>query len=168
MKNGLFYSLIGVLLASLFAGCAPQLAQVKYGQEETQWKNYIAKSYREWEPPATPPPLSSEQNDVVKQQSSLEIVPAPADMHGTDFPQIKPIGDDIVMPLPEKGVDVEAPVLDKATTYTVKKGDTLWTISKKFYNNGRNWKNIQQANKDVLSSPEDLKAGMSLNIPAVK
>lgn len=35
-------------------------------------------------------------------------------------------------------------------TYTVKKGDCLWNISKKFYGNGAEWKKIYNANKSVI------------------
>ena len=169
MKKSLFCSVVGLLVISFLASCAPQLAQVKYGPEEAQWKDYISKSYREWNPPATPPPLSSEESGMVVEQSSLEIVPEPAadDMYGMELPQIEPMDtNSVTIALPEKGV--EAPVLDNSTTYTVLKGDTLWTISKKFYNDGKNWKQIQEANKDVLPTPEKLKPGMNLKIPANK
>lgn len=35
-------------------------------------------------------------------------------------------------------------------TYTVKSGDCLWTIAKKFYGNGAKWKTIYDANKTVI------------------
>lgn len=34
--------------------------------------------------------------------------------------------------------------------YVVKKGDCLWTISKKFYGDALKWKNIYEANKSVI------------------
>lgn len=37
-----------------------------------------------------------------------------------------------------------------STTYTVKKGDCLWNIAKKFYGNGAKWKAIYNANKNVI------------------
>jgi nucleoid-associated protein YgaU len=172
MKSGLFYTIISLLVVSLLAGCAPQLAQTKYGPEETQWKDYISKSYHQWEPPATPPPLSSGKSNMPAESSSIEIVPeASADMDGmtgAEFPSIEPMDNHETVAFPEKGVDndIVMPALEKDTTYTVKKGDTLWTISKQFYNNGKNWKKIQEANKDILPTPEKLKAGMNLKIPA--
>ncbi len=38
----------------------------------------------------------------------------------------------------------------KAKTYTVKRGDCLWNISKKFYGNGAKWKIIYNANKSII------------------
>lgn len=35
-------------------------------------------------------------------------------------------------------------------TYTVKKGDCLWNIAKKFYGKGSEWKKIYNANKNVI------------------
>jgi len=38
----------------------------------------------------------------------------------------------------------------KPKTYTVKKGDTLWTLARKFYNDSLQWKKLWEANKDML------------------
>lgn len=38
----------------------------------------------------------------------------------------------------------------KPQTYTVKKGDCLWNIAKKYYSNGAKWKTIYDANKSVI------------------
>lgn len=38
----------------------------------------------------------------------------------------------------------------KTKTYTIKKGDTLWGISKKYYKKGSQWKKIYNANKSVI------------------
>lgn len=37
-------------------------------------------------------------------------------------------------------------------TYTVKSGDCLWNIAKKFYNNGNSWMKIYNANKTVIEN----------------
>lgn len=39
-----------------------------------------------------------------------------------------------------------------SSTYTIKKGDTLWAISKNFYGDGTKWKTIYEANKDIIES----------------
>ena len=37
-------------------------------------------------------------------------------------------------------------------SYTVKSGDCLWNIAKKFYGNGAKWKTIYNANKSIIES----------------
>lgn len=49
--------------------------------------------------------------------------------------------------------------------YTVAKNDTLQKISKKFYGTTRKWKDIYEANQDILRSPDKLYPGQSLKIP---
>jgi LysM repeat protein len=50
-------------------------------------------------------------------------------------------------------------------TYVVRDGDTLASISRKFYKSSGRWKQIRDANKDVASDPGKLKAGQTLTIP---
>jgi hypothetical protein len=50
-------------------------------------------------------------------------------------------------------------------TYTVQAGDTLSGISKQFYGNGMQYMKIFEANKDKLTDPDKIKAGMNLIIP---
>jgi LysM repeat protein len=49
--------------------------------------------------------------------------------------------------------------------YTVAKNDTLQKISNKFYGTTKRWMKIYEANKDVLSGPDKLYPGQTLNIP---
>ena len=48
-------------------------------------------------------------------------------------------------------------------SYTVKKGDTLFSIAKNAYGNGNQWQRIAQANPGL--SPTTLKAGKTIVIP---
>jgi LysM repeat protein len=50
-------------------------------------------------------------------------------------------------------------------TYVVREGDTLASISRKFYKSSGRWKQIRDANKNVVEDPGKLKAGMTLTIP---
>ena len=52
--------------------------------------------------------------------------------------------------------------------YTVGKNDTLQKISRKFYGTTKKWMKIYEANRDVLSTPDKLYPGQTLNIPAGK
>jgi LysM repeat protein len=49
--------------------------------------------------------------------------------------------------------------------YMVKAGDTLASISRKFYKTSGRWKQILNANKDKIDNPENLKVGQTLTIP---
>lgn len=53
----------------------------------------------------------------------------------------------------------------KTKTYTVKSGDCLWTIAKKYYNDGAMYKEIYEANKDMLKSPNLIYPGQELILP---
>jgi len=53
----------------------------------------------------------------------------------------------------------------KKTTYTVKEGDTLASISRKVYKTSKRWKEIRDANEKKIDDPDNLKAGLTLTIP---
>lgn len=50
-------------------------------------------------------------------------------------------------------------------TYTVRPGDTLGKISQKVYGNSRRYMEIYDANRNILSSPSNIKVGQVLVIP---
>ncbi len=53
-----------------------------------------------------------------------------------------------------------------ANTYTVKKGDTFYSIAKTMYGKSSRWKDIFKANKRVVKNkPTNLKPGMVLRLP---
>lgn len=49
--------------------------------------------------------------------------------------------------------------------YTVKKGDSLWKISRRYYGTPYKWPLIYRANKDVLKDPGKIYPGQKLKIP---
>lgn len=53
----------------------------------------------------------------------------------------------------------------KAKKYTVKDGDTLWSISAKYLGSGAKYMQIFEANRKILSNPNIIKAGQELIIP---
>jgi nucleoid-associated protein YgaU len=63
------------------------------------------------------------------------------------------------MPMPQPSVNNPHP----ASTYTVKPGDTLWSISVSVYGNGAYTNRIISANPGI--DPNRLKAGATLNLP---
>jgi tetratricopeptide (TPR) repeat protein len=61
--------------------------------------------------------------------------------------------------------DDAAKTSDKARSYTVQRGDTLASISRKFYKTSSRWGKILDANAESLSKASDLKPGQQLTIP---
>jgi LysM repeat protein len=51
-------------------------------------------------------------------------------------------------------------------TYTVRHGDTLYGIAKRFYGHGRFWHTLYQANRSKISRPDLIFAGQVLTIPS--
>jgi LysM repeat protein len=49
--------------------------------------------------------------------------------------------------------------------YVVQRGDTLASISRRFYKTSTRWKQILEANRDVIDNPKKLTAGQTLVIP---
>ena len=62
---------------------------------------------------------------------------------------------------------VKAQSKKKATSrkYTVKRGDTLWNIAKKYYGNGAKYPTIVNANKKTIKNPNVIQVGWVLTIP---
>ena len=64
-------------------------------------------------------------------------------------------------PQPERE---EAPA--DPNTYTVKEGDSLYRIAEELLGDGERYKELFKANKDKLSSANDIRIGMKLKVPA--
>ena len=67
----------------------------------------------------------------------------------------------VITPTKESNTNVER-------TYVVQSEDTLSKISLKMYGSAVKWKIIFDANRNLLPSPNSLKIGMELRIPALK
>ena len=61
---------------------------------------------------------------------------------------------------PSKSVETK-----KERIYTVKQGDCLWSIAKKYYGNGESYKKIYNANKDKIKNPNLIYPNQKLVIP---
>lgn len=79
----------------------------------------------------------------------------------------------VLPPEPEKPAQVQEPEragkpeVAAAKTYTVKAGDCLWNIAKKFYGKGSEYPKIYNANKETIGTknPNLIFAGQVLTIP---
>ena len=54
---------------------------------------------------------------------------------------------------------------EAVTAYTVRSGDTLWKIAGRVYADKTRWKEIRDANQDILNGDTGLRVGMVLAIP---
>jgi LysM repeat protein len=76
------------------------------------------------------------------------------------------IGDIKVSPKATAGAASGATAGARATTYTVKAGDTLSKIAKEHLGDANAYQAIFEANRDQLSDPDKIKPGQVLKIPA--
>ena len=51
--------------------------------------------------------------------------------------------------------------------YTIEKGDTLWEIATKFYDDGSKYPHIVDANIEVIKNPDLIYPGQAIRIPEV-
>lgn len=61
--------------------------------------------------------------------------------------------------------ETETAPVASGTTYTVAAGDCLWNIAKKLYGDGSRYREIQEANKDIVANPNLIYPGQVLTIP---
>ena len=59
------------------------------------------------------------------------------------------------------------PSVDLPTTHTVVSGDTLGSIALNYYGKSSKWREIRDANPNVLGGGIKLSLGMNLNIPTI-
>jgi nucleoid-associated protein YgaU len=69
-------------------------------------------------------------------------------------------------PEPAPKAEKPAPTAKSGSVYVVKEGDSLWKIAASQLGDGNRYKDIVKLNSDVLSSEDDIAAGMQLKMPA--
>jgi nucleoid-associated protein YgaU len=65
---------------------------------------------------------------------------------------------------PPQGID-DSSIFPVPSTYTVKAGDTLYSLAKRFYGDGKLKTKILEANKDKIKDENVIKTGTVLKIP---
>jgi nucleoid-associated protein YgaU len=63
---------------------------------------------------------------------------------------------------PAQEASVREPTAER---YTVKKGDTLSAIAKREYGDAGKWRQIFEANRDIIDNPDLIHPGQELKIP---
>jgi LysM domain len=70
-----------------------------------------------------------------------------------------------LLPPEQAAAEAEKAAKTKVRTYVVQSGDTLVSISRKFYQTTARWKDILDANQNQLSNPDELRPGQTIIIP---
>jgi len=68
-------------------------------------------------------------------------------------------------PPEQAAAEAEKAAKGKVRTYVVQTGDTLVSISKRFYQTPSRWKDILDANQNQLANPDELKVGQTIILP---
>jgi len=155
-----------LLVAVAACGCrGPHLANRAMTEEESRWTDFISTSYSAWKPPYMPP---------LQETTAASGIPesgAPASgLPALHLPQTQPPAGGLDLPVPiEPADEIELIPVDggpaATQTYTVKRGDTLQGIARKFYGASDNWKRIYDANSTIIPAPDRLHPGLLLSIP---
>lgn len=61
-----------------------------------------------------------------------------------------------------------APVAASVRYYTVESGDTLYNIARRVYGEGRHWRAIYDANRNLIDDPRELTLGWKLELPPLQ
>ena len=132
---------------------------VKINEPDIKPKEIIASVIEEKEPQVTPPPVVEKVKEIVKVETKPQIIE-----------KVKGKNTEIVIASKkvEKIQKVEKPKKPQYRVVTVKKGDTLASISKRFYGNSMEFKRIIRANKDIKRASTRLRLGQKIIIPMVK
>jgi len=70
------------------------------------------------------------------------------------------------LPAPEQAAaEAEKAAKGKVHTYVVQSGDSLVSISRKYYQTTSRWKDILDANQNQLTNPDELKPGQTIILP---
>ena len=135
MKAMIGWALAAVVCMGLIVGCDQKKEEMTAAPEAQPAPPMFPE---ETVPKAEPAPVAPDPVDVAAAE------PAPA-------------------PKPAPKENYAAPKAPK--TYVIKKGDTLQTISDKFYGTTRKYDKLYQANKNVIKNKDQLKVGTKITIP---
>lgn len=70
------------------------------------------------------------------------------------------------MPSGAKPQSNPAPAPASSATYTVSGNDSLWSIAQSTLGDGNRWREIYELNRDKISNPDVISAGMTLRLPS--
>ena len=117
---------------------------------------------------------ANKNDQDARQEEAFMPQPAPgyASLDSMDaVPPAEPAMDYQPAPQPQPVYIAPEPAADEelapagGQTYVVRKGDTLYKLARRFYNDEARWRDIWEANRASLGSPDKLSIGMKLVIP---
>ena len=135
---------------------------------EDQWKYHVKKNYTQWQAPAEAPAATQAQAPAApavetgSQPQEQLVAPSSKDSFYAEPPGFV-VKDSFGTYVAPKSEPLPG---DGYSHYTVKKGDSLWSISKLIYHKADKWQKIYDVNKDAIKDPNRLKPGIDLKIPA--
>jgi len=131
--------------------CYRKFLELEPDSEKAKWvRNWMAESKESLKRPSfrRPPPPVARRSPIARPAQKPEKVPSP-------------------VPPPKARITVME-ASPEASTYTVKRGDTLVQIAHRIYGNRNEWHRIFESNRDILSSPHALRPGQVLKIPPAR
>ena len=126
------------LAALALAGCKKQNEELTAHGEEPYTPTYTSLDAMD-----AAPATGTTTYEPPPAQPAMDVRVAPTDAGQPDEP-LSPVGSQL---------------------YTVQKGDTLYQLARRFYNDQARWRDIWEANRDRISNPDRLSVGMQLVIP---
>ncbi len=118
-------------------------------------------------PAVAPPPSAAVEapKPDAKALPALSIqIPAPAPDPDPDPGAAGPSGETPAQLQPFKIVP-EGEANTTARSYVIQRGDTLSRIAEKFYGDAGEWRRIRDANRNLITNPNQLTAGVTIRIP---
>lgn len=105
-------------------------------------------------------PGESAAYETTDSTSSADVTSTTA---ASDLPPTTPVS-------PEPALTVTTPSSTEATAaiprmYTVRRGDTLIGLARRFYNDQNRWKDIWNANRSVIADPNRIMPGWEIRLP---
>jgi len=170
-KVGLLVGLGVILLVGIIVSDHLSVVQKQASPNLTGFAPAALNSVNQEQLPAAPGPAALPAAPTALPASLPQTVsapPTPAPVSPIPAPDemAAPGG---VSPLPpiQRAADIELPATAANTskTYTVKSGDTLYSIAAKNLGSSNKWKDLMAANKTALKRPQDLRIGMKLSLP---
>lgn len=179
MKKKMLWQFLGLALILMLAGCATKVrtytvVKDRVDQDLTAGnRGYISGNI-----PQTPTPQRRTTRNTYVTEIELpglkkaEPIPMPETQQEQKTYEVVSWGVKETQPPEEIGEatgqeakDIPEVAAEAMEKYTVRKGDTLQKISKKFYGTTKKWKKIFNANKDTLKAANKIYPGQSINVP---